>query len=106
MSEENSKKVYMKIHKARGETVVAMCDCGILGKTFKEGELKITVSERFYRGYLVDVDECEPYLREASIGNFVGDLSVSKAIEMGLVEEKNVIRIDGVPHAQMVRMFI
>ncbi len=106
MPDENSKKVYMKIHKARGETVVAMCDCEVLGKTFKEGGLRITVNERFYRGYLVDVDECDPYLREASIGNFVGDVSVSKAIKLGLVDEKNVIRIEGVPHAQMVRMFI
>ena len=96
----------MKIHKAREEVLVALCDREVMGKTFREGDLSIRVSERFYQGSLVDLDECDPYLREATIANFVGEDSVSKAVEMGLVEEGNIIRIQGIPHAQMIRVFL
>lgn len=96
----------MKVYKTQGETLVALCDEAIIGRTFREGELKIEVTRRFYGGTLLDVDDCDPYLEEATIANFVGENSVSKGIQLGLVKEGNVIRIAGVPHAQMVKMFL
>ncbi len=106
MDDEKPPKVFLKVHRTQGEVLVAMCDCEALGRTFREGQFCMKVSERFYRGTLVDVDDCDPYLREATIGNFVGERSVSKAIKMGLVQGEHVIAIGGIPHAQMVRMFL
>lgn len=103
---ETCPKVFMKIHKNQGETLVALCDRAIIGKTFKEGEFSIKVARRFYDGNLVDIDECNAFLKEATIANFVGEDSVSVGVKLGLIDERNVIRIAGVPHAQMVRMFL
>ncbi len=106
MPEEKCPKVFMKIHRTQGETLVAVCDRDALGKKFKEGEFSLRVSEGFYKGTLIGIDDCEPFLKEATIANFVGKESVSKAISLGLVERENVMVVAGVPHAQMVRIFL
>jgi len=99
-------KVFMKIHRAQGEMLVAMCDRDVLGKTFREGEFNLKVNEGFYKGTLIGIDDCEPFLKEATIANLVGKDCVSKAISLGLVERDKVIVVAGVPHAQMVKFFI
>ncbi len=106
MQDEECPKVFMKVHKARGDTLVAVCDEEVIGRTFSEGHLRIRVSERFYRGTLLEVDDCDTYLREATIANFVGKESVTKAVKLGLVREENVITIQGIPHAQMIKMLL
>jgi len=106
LPEEKCPKVFMKIHKTQGETLVAVCDKDALGRNFKEGEFNLRVSEGFYKGTLIGIDDCEPFLREATIANFVGEDSVSMAVSLGLVEREKVIVVAGVPHAQMVRIFL
>ena len=96
--------IYVKVYRVQGEVVVAACDEELLGKTFREGELKLEVKERFYRGELLDESALEPLLEEATIANLVGERCVSKAIELGYVGEDRVLRVEGVPHAQMARM--
>ena len=45
-------EVYMKVHAAgqRGghRFVIAVCDKNLMGKTLKEGKLRLVVSEHFY----------------------------------------------------------
>lgn len=103
---KKSPKVFMKIHRAQQEVMVALCDRAVIGRTFREGELRMKVVERFYRGTLLDVDDCDPYLMDATIGNFVGRDSVGKALELGLVDRENVVTVEGVPHAQMIKMYL
>jgi hypothetical protein len=38
------------------------------------------------------------------MANFVGSKAVLHAISLGYVEKDNVLSIDGIPYAQMVRM--
>ena len=45
-------------------------------------------------------EEVKKILKDANSANFIGKESVSIAVELGLVDEKNVIKIKGVPHAQ------
>ncbi len=99
-------KVFMKIHRTQGETMIAICDQRLLGKTFRQGKLKMTVNKRFYGGRLVDVDDCDPYLEEATIANLVGEHSVAKGVKLGLIDDSNVIKVGGIPHAQMIRVFL
>jgi hypothetical protein len=106
LPETSCPEVFMKIHKTSGETLVALCDRDVIGKTYREGELRIKVTERFYRGKLLEVDDCDPFIKEATIANFVGKDSVAKGVDLGLIREENVIRVAGVPHAQMVRAFL
>ncbi|AEH24380.1 DUF424 domain-containing protein [Pyrococcus yayanosii] len=99
-----SGKVYIKVYRVQGEVLLAACDEELLGKTFREGELRLDVKERFYKGELVEVDALADFLKEATIANLVGERCVGKAIELGYVDEERVLRIQGVPHAQMAKM--
>ncbi|NJE06325.1 DUF424 domain-containing protein [Thermococcus sp. M36] len=98
--------IYVKIYRVQGEVLLAACDEELLGKTFREGELKLEVKERFYKGNLVEEDALENLLEEATIANLTGERCVSKAIELGYVDRERILYIDGVPHAQMARLFL
>ncbi|XGI83664.1 DUF424 domain-containing protein [Halorutilales archaeon Cl-col2-1] len=87
-------------------TMVAACDVSLLGQTVEdsETEVRIEVNEDFYGGEEREKDETVVDLREASIANLVGEESVEAGIEAGVIDDENVIYIDGVAHAQMVRV--
>jgi len=95
-------KVYVKVHKACNDVLVAVCDEDVLGKEFKEGKLKIFVNESFYKGKLIELSELEKFLRSASILNIVGQESIQRAIECDCIEEDNILCIGNTKHAQMV----
>jgi hypothetical protein len=97
--------IYVKVYRVQGEILLAACDEELLGKTFREGELKLEVKERFYRGELVEEEKLEELLEEATIANLTGERCVEKAIELGYVNPERVLRIEGVPHAQMAKLF-
>ncbi|AIF68699.1 hypothetical protein PAP_01285 [Palaeococcus pacificus DY20341] len=97
-------RIYVKVYHVQGEVLVAACDEELLGKTFREGELKLEVKERFYKGELVEADELGKLLEKATIVNLTGERCVDKAIELGYVDADRVLRIQGVPHAQIAKM--
>jgi hypothetical protein len=85
-----------------GEYIVAVCDFELLGKYFEEGDRCIHVSESFYKGKLVPVEESIAALQEATIANLVGECIVQEALKAELIHERGIIRIQNVPHAQVV----
>jgi hypothetical protein len=91
----------MKIYKVQQEVLVAVCDSDIVGKTFREGDLKIEVREEFY-GEEVGEEEVKLALQQATIANITGKKAVKFAIKIGIIDEKNVIKIGECWHAQMV----
>lgn len=93
----------LRIRRMGEETLVTVCDTELLGKEFKEGEIRLKVTEEFYRGREASVSECLRAMKEATIGNLVGSI-VEEAIREGLVDPRCVLRIQGVPHAQFVRL--
>jgi len=95
----------MKVYYSGSDILVSACDEDLLGKRFKQGKFQINVSKDFYGGELVDEEELKDKLRIATIANLVGEVCVNCAIKLGLVDESNVLRVKGVPHAQMVRVF-
>lgn len=92
----------MKIYRVRGEVLVAVCDADIVGRTFREGEIKIEVKEDFYGKREVSKEEVKQALMQATIANITGEKAVKFAIELGIIDEKNVLRIGDCLHAQMV----
>lgn len=98
--------VYVKVWKFedRGEVMVALCDPPLLGKTFREGRLKLEVKQEFYEGELMSVDEAVEVIKKATVVNFVGDLAIECGLKAGLLHEESIIRISGVPHAQFILM--
>ncbi len=105
MSEEMDKKeMYMKTHEQGAETLIAVCDCDVLGRKFSEGQLRIYVSPDFFGGEKASCTEVKAALAGATMANFVGCRTVEHAISLGYVEKDNVLSIDGILYAQMVRM--
>jgi hypothetical protein len=94
----------MKLRKIGGNVLLAICDCEILGKTLREGKITFHVKEEFYKGAKVDVDEAIDMIENSSIVNMVGRNVVYKAIERGYVHPEAVLTIEGIPHAQIVKL--
>lgn len=92
----------LKVIRTQDEVLVVVCDSELLGKKFKQGKLKLEVNESFYRGAEASVEECLTALREATIANLVGSI-VRHAVKVGIIERSNVLKIQNVPHAQLVR---
>ncbi|QCS44133.1 DUF424 domain-containing protein [Natrinema versiforme] len=84
--------------------LVAVCDEDVLGETFEEGELSLTVTEEFYGGDAVDEDAVVESLSRAAVANIVGTRAVELAVEEGFVDEANVLEVDQTLHAQLLRM--
>ena len=96
--------MYLKSHQHGAHTLIAVCDCDILGKKFAQGHLKIEVSPDFFGGEKASCTEVEAALASATMANFVGCKTVEHAISLGYVERDCVLSIDGILYAQMVRM--
>ena len=96
--------IAIKIYNQQGEVMLAACDEGLLDKKFEEGELQLQVHSSFYDGHRVDEEGLIAQLGNSTIANLVGELVVKCAIEAGLVTEDCIIRIQGIPHVQIVRM--
>jgi hypothetical protein len=105
MSDDSGNKdMYLKTYQHGAHTLIAVCDCDILGKKFAEGHLKIDVSSDFFGGEKASCSEVKAALAAATMANFVGCKTVEHAISLGYVERDCVLSINGVLCAQMVRM--
>ena len=96
--------VYVNVRKVGKHVTLAVCDVGVLGKRLKHGNTVFHISEKFYKGSLVYLDEALDLIQQSSIVNMVGCNIVKKAVEKGLVHSEAVIDIEGVPHAQIVKL--
>lgn len=94
----------MRLWKIRDEVVLAACDPHVLGKRFEEGEFHIEVRKEFYLEKYVNESSFRKALRIATVINLVGENVINIAINEGIVEKDNIIWIEGIPHAQAVRM--
>lgn len=99
----NNENFYYKIHRARGETILAVCDADIAGKHFVEKVLRLEVKKDFYCGEKINESVTELF-DEATIINLIGRKIVSLAMKKGWVDKKSIIKIKGVPHAQIVKI--
>lgn len=83
--------------------LIAACDGDLLGRTLKEGELRLEVSEEFYGGDRGEEDMLINRLSAATVANLVGREVCRIAAENDFIDRECVVIIEGVPHAQMVR---
>lgn len=94
----------MNLRKIDRNVLLAICDVEILGRTLREGKIVFYVKEDFYRGRKVNIDEAVSMIENSTIINMVGKNVVKRAIEKGFVHPEAVLNIEGVPHAQVVKM--
>lgn len=84
--------------------LVAVCDEDVLGETFEEDELSLTVTEEFYGTDAVDEGTAIESLTQADVANIVGTRAVELAVEEGFVDETNVLEVGATLHAQLLQM--
>ncbi len=84
--------------------LVSVCDRGLIGETFENGDVSLTVTEEFYGGEAVEPPEVVDSLARAEVANIVGVEAVALAIEHGFVEEAHVLEVGETRHAQMLRL--
>jgi hypothetical protein len=92
-----------RLFEREGEILLAACDGELLGRTLRSDGMKLTVSRIFYSDVTVTENELREMMLKATTMNLVGNTTVAIARELGLVSG-NVLCIEGVEHAQTVRM--
>ena len=86
--------IYVRIHRAADDIILAACDEDVLGKTFTGDEMRITVSERFYNGELVP----EPILQNGKLVGAVTHVLVNNPTTgYGIFLENMLARMPVVP---------
>ncbi len=97
-------EVYVKLKHVGANVVLAICDVELLGKTLREGKIVFKIKDEFYNGGKASVDEAVSMINNSTIVNLVGKCCVEKAIAKGYVHPDAVIHIEGVPHAQIMKL--
>lgn len=93
-----------RVYRSGREVVLAACDEELVGREFRDGKLRLQVSEAFYGTERIAPSDLLVQLRACTIANLVGERVVGLAVERGYVSERNVLWIGGVPHAQMATL--
>jgi hypothetical protein len=96
--------ISIKVYRRGSDLLIGACDEDLLGKRYKEGKFQLEVTKEFYGGKIIDIITLKKYLLEATIANLVGNLTIKCAIDAGIINPECVIKIGGIPHAQMVKM--
>ena len=96
--------VYLNVRKMGQNVVLAVCDCDLLGKTLHEGKIVFHVKEDFYKGRKTSLEEAVGLIDNSTIVNLVGKHCVENAVAKGYVHPEAIIKIEGVPHAQIVKL--
>ena len=96
----------LKERKTERGLLVSVCDADVLGESFENGEVSLTVEEGFYAGEEADeVDEeaVVESLGRAAVANLVGTECVEVAVEAGIIDAEQVLEVGETLHAQYLR---
>jgi uncharacterized protein len=96
-------EVYVNLKKDGRNVLLAICDCELLGRTLREGKIVFQVKDEFYNGRKASVEEAIGMINNSTIVNLVGKCCVEKAIAEGYVHPEAVLKIEGIPHAQIIK---
>jgi hypothetical protein len=97
-------EVHVSLRKLGGCVLLAMCDADLLGKTLKQGNIVFHVREEFYKGSLMHIEEAVSLIKQSTVVNMVGQKIVKRAVEEGWIHPDAILEIEGVPHAQIVKV--
>lgn len=82
--------------------LVSVCDADVLGESFENGDVSLTVEPAFYDGPTAEPQAVLDSLVDCDVANLVGTRAVGLAVDQGLVEEENVLEFDDTRHAQLL----
>lgn len=100
---EDAEIMFYKTYESRGGITLAVCDENICGKTLGKN---FFVNPRFYKDKKGSKKKIIKLLRISHSANLVGKEAVECGIEAGVVDSENIVKIEGIPHAQVLLMSI
>jgi len=74
-----------------------ICDAELVGRTLVKSDFSINISKSYFAERIIEENEAEQLLKNASIINMVGKETVALSIRIGIGTEKGVKEIDGIP---------
>lgn len=92
-----------RVHKNGAEKLLAVADEAIVGRKFEEGELVLDVTASFYAGKKCTREEVKELVESAGIINAVGTDIIEILVANGMADKENVLKVKGVPHAQIIK---
>jgi hypothetical protein len=99
--------VYLKIHSMSGKAFLSCCDSELLGKTFTEGKCCLRVTEGFYKGTEIGLDEAKEIIAaniEAMDSiQIIGEHIIDHLHACDLVSKEGARRTCNVPHMIIIR---
>ena len=96
---------YLKVHDSGGREIVALCDKELIGKIFRENDLKLEVNERFYKGDLINAEEARQLLTNFSNINIVGENSIKICRELEIVNDDSIMIVEGISYAMVLSIW-
>lgn len=96
--------IALKMHRRGNELLLAAADKDLIGRKFSEGPLRLEVYASFYEGEDAEEAVLLNRLSMCSMANLVGEETIAIAAREGYIDCDCVIRIEGVPHAQLAKM--
>lgn len=97
----------LKVHSLPSDTMVAVCDSDILGKTFFHNDAEILVNPRFYGDIDYFADEALTILQNATQINAIGNKIVALLVQEQMIHEDMIIRLDpngeNIAHSIIIR---
>lgn len=96
--------MYVKIHVSKDRNIVGICDEGLVGKKFSEKNLELDISERFYKGEILNEEETTKIMVTSKNLNITGKKSIALAIKCKAIDKAHVIKIQNIPHAQVYEL--
>ncbi len=88
----------------KGIRVVACCDCELLGKVVEQGDVSFKVEEGFYGRNVISASKLAELIQNADSINLLGEKAVGVALRKGFINERDVIRVKGIPHVQIFKI--
>ena len=94
-----------KLHRTKVEKyelVLGICDSELAGKVLRKNP-EFKVNKQFYCDKECGEEKALELLEECTIANLVGKKIVKLALDKNFITKENVILIQGIPHAQIVK---
>ncbi|QQG39601.1 MAG: DUF424 family protein [Candidatus Aenigmatarchaeota archaeon] len=91
-------------YEIQGETVLAICDADIAGRAFRQDDIVLDAKRSFYCSKECGPIKAKRLFEQATIINATGVRAVALLVEQGLADKERVLVVEGVPHAQMVKL--
>ena len=82
--------------------LLVVTDKDILGKVFEEGKVQLDLRKKFYQGDKKTKEEVKKIIVAARHVHLTGKDAVAIGLELDLVNQKKILFIQKVPHAEVM----